>query len=79
MEAANRGAMDAGGRSIGLNISLPYEQYPNPYVTADLCFNFHYFALRKLHLLLRTQKLKPPSAGMIVLPIFVGDPVRPAL
>jgi uncharacterized protein (TIGR00730 family) len=41
----------------GLNISLPYEQYPNPYVTADLCFSFHYFALRKLHLLLRARAL----------------------
>ncbi len=57
MEAANRGAYDVGGRSIGLNISLPHEQYPNPYVTPDLCFRFHYFALRKLHFLLRTKAL----------------------
>lgn len=57
MEAANRGAYDVGGRSIGLNISLPYEQYPNPYVTPELCFRFHYFALRKLHFLLRTRAL----------------------
>lgn len=57
MEAANRGAYDVGGRSIGLNISLPYEQFPNPYVSPELCFRFHYFALRKLHFLLRTRAL----------------------
>ncbi|MBI1423024.1 MAG: cytochrome D ubiquinol oxidase subunit II [Gammaproteobacteria bacterium] len=57
MEAANRGAFDAGSKSIGLNISLPHEQYPNPYITPDLCFRFHYFALRKLHFLLRTRAL----------------------
>ena len=57
MEAANRGAYDAGAKSIGLNISLPHEQYPNPYVTPGLCFRFHYFALRKLHFLLRTKAL----------------------
>jgi hypothetical protein len=48
MEAANRGARDAGGRSIGLNIGLPYEQYPNPYITRGLCFEFRYFFMRKL-------------------------------
>ena len=53
MEAGNRGAMDAGGRSIGLNIVLPHEQAPNPYVTPELCFNFHYFAIRKMHFLVR--------------------------
>jgi len=48
MEAANRGAMDAGGRTVGLNISLPHEQQPNPYLTPDLTFEFHYFFMRKL-------------------------------
>ncbi len=57
MEAANRGAFDAGAKSVGLNISLPHEQYPNPYITAELCFRFHYFALRKLHMLLRARAL----------------------
>jgi len=57
MEAANRGAFDAGARSIGLNITLPHEQYPNPYITPELCFRFHYFALRKLHFLLRARAL----------------------
>ena len=53
MEAGNRGAQDAGGVSIGLNIVLPHEQAPNSYVTPDLCFNFHYFAIRKMHFLMR--------------------------
>ena len=53
MEAANRGAFDVGAKSIGLNITLPHEQYPNPYVTPELCLRFHYFALRKLHFLKR--------------------------
>ena len=57
MEAANRGAFDLDAKSVGLNVSLPHEQYPNPYVTPDLCFNFHYFALRKLHFLLRARAL----------------------
>ncbi|CAM2195082.1 AMP nucleosidase [Paraburkholderia kururiensis] len=55
MEAANRGAFEQHAPSIGLNISLPREQYPNPYVTPDLCFRFHYFAIRKLHLLERAK------------------------
>jgi len=57
MEAANRGAYDAEAHSVGLNIDLPHEQYPNPYITPELCFRFHYFALRKLHFLLRTRAL----------------------
>ena len=57
MEAANRGAYDAGASTIGLNIHLPHEQYPNPYITPDLCFRFHYFAIRKLHFLLRAKAL----------------------
>lgn len=57
MEAGNRGAHDAGGKSIGLNISLPAEQTPNPYITPDLCFQFHYFAMRKMHFLLRARAL----------------------
>jgi len=55
MEAANRGAADEGKESIGLNIVLPFEQLPNPYVTPDLSFQFHYFALRKMHFLLRAR------------------------
>jgi uncharacterized protein (TIGR00730 family) len=57
MEAANRGAHDEGKESIGLNIVLPHEQLPNPYVTPDLSFQFHYFALRKMHFLLRARAL----------------------
>ena len=57
MEAANRGAFDAGAKSIGLNITLPHEQFPNPYITPELCFRFHYFAMRKLHFLLRAKAL----------------------
>ena len=55
MEAGNRGAHEAGGHSIGLNIVLPHEQAPNEYVTPDLCFNFHYFAIRKMHFLMRAK------------------------
>jgi uncharacterized protein (TIGR00730 family) len=55
MEAANRGAVDEGRETIGLNIVLPHEQLPNPYVTPDLSFQFHYFALRKMHFLLRAR------------------------
>ncbi|MBT0957483.1 TIGR00730 family Rossman fold protein [Alphaproteobacteria bacterium KMM 3653] len=57
MEAGNRGAIDAGGKSIGLNIVLPFEQAPNEYVTPELCFNFHYFAIRKMHFLMRAKAI----------------------
>ena len=57
MEAANRGAYDAGAKSIGLNITLPKEQMPNPYITPGLCFQFHYFAIRKMHFMLRAKAL----------------------
>lgn len=57
MEAGNRGAIDAGGQSIGLNIVLPFEQAPNEYVTPELCFNFHYFAIRKMHFLMRAKAI----------------------
>jgi uncharacterized protein (TIGR00730 family) len=57
MEAANRGAYDVGAASAGLNITLPREQFPNPYISADLCFRFHYFAMRKLHFLQRARAL----------------------
>lgn len=57
MEAANRGAWDAGAETIGLNVRLPHEQFPNPYVTPELCFRFHYFAIRKLHFILRAKAL----------------------
>jgi len=57
MEAANRGAYDAGAESIGLNIVLPFEQKPNEYITPALCFQFHYFAIRKMHFLMRAKAL----------------------
>lgn len=57
MEAANRGAMDVNGKSIGLNIVLPKEQNPNPYITPEFCFQFHYFAIRKMHFLQRARAL----------------------
>jgi uncharacterized protein (TIGR00730 family) len=61
MEAGNRGAHEVGGKSIGLNIVLPHEQSPNPYITPELCFQFHYFALRKMHFLMR-------SIGLVCFP-----------
>ena len=57
MEAGNRGAHETGGKSIGLNIVLPHEQAPNPYITPELCFQFHYFGLRKMHFLMRSVAL----------------------
>ncbi len=61
MEAGNRGAFEKGGKSIGLNIVLPHEQAPNPYITPELCFQFHYFGLRKMHFLMR-------SIGLVCFP-----------
>lgn len=61
MEAANRGASDVGAKSVGLNITLPEEQLPNSYITPDLCFQFRYFAIRKMHFLLRAK-------GLVVFP-----------
>jgi len=57
MEAANRGARDVGAKTMGLNIVLPHEQAPNPYITPELCFQFHYFSIRKMHFLMRAQAL----------------------
>jgi uncharacterized protein (TIGR00730 family) len=57
MEAANRGATEAGGKSIGFNIVLPKEQTPNSYITPELCFQFHYFSIRKMHFLMRAKAL----------------------
>jgi uncharacterized protein (TIGR00730 family) len=57
MEAANRGAFDVGAPSIGFNVQLPHEQEPNPYTTPDLTFQFHYFAMRKMHLAMRAAAL----------------------
>lgn len=55
MEASNRGAFENGGKSVGFNITLPHEQHPNPYITKNLAFLFHYFAIRKLHLVMRSK------------------------
>jgi uncharacterized protein (TIGR00730 family) len=57
MEAANRGAAEAGAPTIGFNISLPHEQFPNPWITPGLAFRFHYFAMRKMHLAMRANAL----------------------
>jgi hypothetical protein len=57
MEAANRGSDDVGARSVGLNVSLPREQEPNPWISPELCFQFRYFALRKMHFMLRARAL----------------------
>ena len=63
MEAANRGAIEAGGMSIGLNIQLPFEQEPNPFISPELCFQFHYFAIRKMHFLNRAKALVACPGG----------------
>lgn len=57
MEAANRGAWDTGAKTVGFNIQLPHEQFPNAYITPSLCFRFHYFGIRKMHLLMRARAL----------------------
>ncbi|MBI3531881.1 MAG: TIGR00730 family Rossman fold protein, partial [Burkholderiales bacterium] len=57
MEAANRGAHEAGALNVGLNIALPHEQHHNPYISPSLCFKFHYFALRKMHFMMRAKAL----------------------
>ena len=63
MEAANKGAQELGAPSIGLNIVLPHEQAPNEFVTPELCFNFHYFAIRKMHFLIRAKALAAFPGG----------------
>lgn len=64
MEAANRGAVEVGGRSIGLNIVIPHEQEPNRYITPELCFQFHYFATRKMHFLTKAKGLVAFPGGL---------------
>ena len=64
MEAANRGAADVKAKSIGLNITLPHEQHPNPYITPELCFQFRYFAIRKMHFLIRAKALVAFPGGL---------------
>lgn len=71
MEAANRGAAEAGAESLGLNIVLPHEQAPNPYVTPRLSFQFHYFALRKMHFLLRARAVAVFPGGFGTLDEFL--------
>ena len=66
MEAVNRGAFEVGAKSVGLNIDLPHEQEPNPYITPELCFQFHYFAMRKFHFILR-------AAALVVFPGGFGS------
>lgn len=64
MEAGNRGAFEAGGRSMGMSIFLPFEEAPNPYITPELCFRFHYFAIRKMHFLMRAVALVSFPGGL---------------
>ena len=70
MEAGNRGADDVGAPSIGLNIVLPHEQAPNAYVTPELCFNFHYFAIRKMHFVMRAKAVAVFPGGFGTLDEF---------
>lgn len=63
MEAANRGAFEVGDETIGFNISLPREQHPNPYISPGLSFRFHYFALRKMHFMLRARAIVTYPGG----------------
>ena len=72
MEAANRGANNVGAKSVGLNISLPYEQKPNPYITPELCMRFHYFAMRKLHFVMRAKALVAFPGGFGTLDELFG-------
>ncbi|MEZ5514220.1 MAG: TIGR00730 family Rossman fold protein [Steroidobacteraceae bacterium] len=72
MESANRGAFDVGARSIGLNITLPQEQAPNPFITPELCFQFRYFALRKMHFLMRAKALVAFPGGFGTLDELFG-------
>jgi uncharacterized protein (TIGR00730 family) len=63
MEAANRGAFETGGKSVGLNVVLPFEQAPNNFITPELTFQFHYFAIRKMHFLMRAKALVACPGG----------------
>jgi len=72
MEAANRGADEVGAKSVGLNISLPFEQMPNPYITPELCMRFHYFAMRKLHFVKRARALVAFPGGFGTLDELFG-------
>lgn len=71
MEAANRGAYEVDAKSIGLNINLPHEQYPNSYISPDLCFLFHYFSMRKLHFFRRAKALVAFPGGFGTLDEFI--------
>ena len=65
MEAANRGAHEVGAKTVGLNINLPNEQFPNPYITSELYFQFHYFSVRKMHFLLSAHALVAFPVGTL--------------
>ena len=67
MEAANRGAWEAGANSIGLNIKLPHEQHPNPYITPELCMQFHYFSIRKFHFFQRAKAMIVYPGGFVTM------------